>query len=86
MTLRTRIPVLLMELLEKNISVTFQPDRFRSTDEITVLWSEMSNMHNIGNTKSGHAHLQIEPGVHGANSIVIEKYLSEVLEELNEKN
>jgi hypothetical protein len=84
MTLRTRIPVLLMELMEKNIYVLFEPDRFGNTNEMTIAWGEMVGPQNIGKTKNGHAHLQIEPGVHGANSIVVEKYLSKVLDEVNE--
>lgn len=85
MTLRTRVPILLSSLLEQGIAVSITPSRF--DDEITISWrsDQLSDLVEFENELSGHVHIPFEAGVHGANSIVMEKALASILEGVLER-
>ena len=72
MTLRSRVPVLISELMSKGCSVTFN----MGFSGPTISW----NWENT--TSGGHIHLDnFSDGVHGANSIYFEQVLVKILSE-----
>jgi hypothetical protein len=75
-TLRCRLPVLLSELISEGVDV-----EFCSGDPVhSPLVSWYCEKKKIG----GHHHLdpEFQPGVHGANALLIENYLADILAEV----
>lgn len=71
MTLRGRLPVILSELIAKGVTINFG----YHIKSPVLDWNYKD--------KGGHFHLdEFEPGVHDGNMIYIQKYLIEILAEV----